>query len=471
MTAPTILANGARGVTVSDLTTGVLLNEHQYYFAVRATDVFGDSLIGRSMGVLVLEDKSLPLPGRVFDGPTIGTDVSYQTSTSYVDVSWTPFGNGTGTSHQQIAFYEVAVGTSVLSPAGRTNVAPYRRVELSDVELDESIAFTYRYEGLELIPGNTTYFVTVRAEAESGVTLFVSSSGVVAGWTEVPTAGNVTLFPFQASTASMVVAWSSFQSKIPLAYSWAIGSGVRGAELSGECEGHAPSSPSQNIRPFTAVGRSTAAIASGLSLVSGQAYFVTVQARDAAGNCVQTASTSTVVDATAPIAGQLLVHGRTAAGSGLDNKAVYVPDADTLQLAFPGFSDPESGIESYLIEITAAASCAVGDVDDITVILPTSQLPWKVTQANLTQLNLQADVPYTVSLTAVNRAGTHTRLDSVPVLLDVSAMAAGHVNDGTVLNADVVFQAGTTSMTGIFTQVFSPDQVCHSLLREHARHG
>lgn len=456
VTEPTPLGAGVQGVTVRDLVAGTLSTEHQYHFAVRATDVFGASLVGRSAGAMVLDDGSLPLPGLVYDGPVVGQDASYQASTAHVDVSWTAFGNGTGSAHQQIAYYEVAVGTSVFSAQGRANVGPYRRVEAAD---PGALSFSYRYDGLSLDAESTTYFVTVKAHSVSGVTLFESSSGVVAGWTEVPRPGTVILFPFQSSTTSMIVAWSDFESSIDLTYRWAIGKGERLEEVSGECDDSGKPSALTSVRAFTDVEDSTAAAASGLSLVTGGAYFVTVQARDGAGNCVQVSSVSTVADATAPVAGRLLVHGKVAAGAGSE-AAVYVPDPQTLEIAFPGFSDAESGIESYLVSITSVPSCSADDESaEVAVLLEPSTLPWRVTAANLTQMQLQPDVPYTVHLTAVNGAGEHTQLASGPVLLDSPALGAGHLNDGHVLNEDVVFQDSQDTMSGIFTQVFSPDQL------------
>jgi len=435
------------GATVGGL---VLALEHQYSMVVRATDPFGGTATARSHGVLVLPEGGVPLPGRVFDGPDIDNDVAYQQSDSALTVSWTAFGNGTGSAYQTVAFYEVAVGTSVSSEAGRTNIVPY-----SNVTVDMAApSYSHTFEGLDLDAGTTTYFLTVRAHTIGGVSIFVSSSGVVAGWRERPTPGSVTLFPYQSSTSVLAVGWSGFTSRIPLTYRWAIATGPVPAALldglGGNCSAHPALS---NVAPFAAAGDATAATSAGLSLMGGGAYFVTVQAHDEAGNCVQASSTTTTVDTTPPTEGRLLVAGHPAA-SHSSNPVIYVDDATSLQLVFDGFADSESGIESHIVTITSLPSCAAGDAGaEGVVVVPAFNVPAAVTNATLTLLSLLPEVPYFVSVTAVNRAGLYTTLVSVPILLDIGVTAAGHLNDGAVLNADTVFQSSTSAVGGIFTQV------------------
>src|SRR5262249_9682223 len=127
----------------------------------------------------------------------------------------------------------------------------------------------------------------------SGLTVTASSDGVTVDGTG-PVAGTVndglvTDLAFQASASSVSANWSGFtDAETGVAGDeWAIGT-TAGAT---------------DVQAFTAVGASTSATATGLSLVSGSTYYVTVRATNGVGLTATATSNGVVVDSTAPGAG------------------------------------------------------------------------------------------------------------------------------------------------------------------------
>jgi hypothetical protein len=232
------------GVVTSAVRSGLALVYGTTYFTtVRATNGFALTVSATSDGVQVV-DAAPPIPGTVSDGP--GADVDNQASATTVEANWTGFTD----PETGIVGYEWAIGTA----PGASDVQPFTGV---------GTATTASASGFNLQSGST-YFVVVRATNGAGLTSQAASDGVMV--VVPPTAGVVNDGPGadideQPDGTTLEASWSRFSGPITR-YEWAIGT-VPG---------------STNVQRYIDVGLSTRAVRTGLSLIAGTRYHVTVRA-------------------------------------------------------------------------------------------------------------------------------------------------------------------------------------------------
>ncbi|MBI3183425.1 MAG: hypothetical protein HYZ28_14905, partial [Myxococcales bacterium] len=269
-------------LSTSASATGLTLTSGaKYYVTVRATNGAGLVTLLSSDGVTV--DTSGPPLSQVNDGS--GADIDFQTSVTAIDANWA----GASDPESGTVKYEWAIGTS----AGGTEVQGF-----VDVALSTSVSAT----GLTLTSG-AKYYVTVRATNGAGLTTVVTSDGVTpdfsgpaGGAVRDGTAADVDV---QSSASTIDANWDPFgdaESGIAK-YEWAIGTFTGGSDIQG----------------FVDVGLSTSASATGLPLVAGATYFVSVRGTNGAG--LSTVVVSDGVTVVAPDAG--VPDGGSADGGGV----------------------------------------------------------------------------------------------------------------------------------------------------------
>ena len=248
-----------------------LISGTEYFVTVRATNGSGLQSTATSDGVMV--DATPPTATGVPNDGT-GADIDYQSSTTTLSANWA----GVFADAQSgVAGYEWAIGTT----AGGTNILGYA-----------SVGTATSASGSFSLTSGTKYYVTVRATNGVGLQSTATSDGVTPDTsaptvTSAPDDGLAADIDYQTSTTTISANWAgSFsdpQSGIA-GYEWAIGTGMGGT----------------NIQGYTSVGTSTSATRSGLALISGTKYYVTVRATNGAG-LTRTAGTDGVtVDTTPP---------------------------------------------------------------------------------------------------------------------------------------------------------------------------
>eukprot|EP00118_Oscarella_pearsei_P018126 m.184105 g.184105 ORF g.184105 m.184105 type:complete len:5153 (+) comp39317_c0_seq2:47-15505(+) len=424
-----------------------------YYVIVKITNTIGITSYGRSDGVTV--DVDGPVPGQVFDGIDDGVDSNYQPSVTTLGVNWAKFGDQSSMSpSQQVAFYEVALGTDDRYFLARQNVVPF-----VTVGLNRSIVF----ENLELTPRTQKYFFTIRAMSQTGVTVESTSNGIFVGFGDSPSAGVVETNPFTNRSTTISSTWDKFSSSIPLLfYEWAIATKPpRQVECPSSISDRATKNVSAAggtfVQDFVRVGLDTFATNTRLSLVHNQRYYVVVRATNEALKCVWVVSNSVLVDLTPP--------ATITVGVGYANglHVRYSTSSDSLQAEWGEISDKESGIFKYEVGLFKKTSCT-GTQSVKPNELATVREYFDVyngTSYQFTGLSILPNEPHFVQVVAHNKAGSRSLSTSLPVLLDTSVPTAGDVKDGLNWTEDVVFQSSLSQISGVLTLARSKvDMIC-----------
>jgi sugar lactone lactonase YvrE len=225
-------------------------------------------------------DNTAPtVTGVPTDGPTAGSDIDFQTSTTTLSANWA---NVFADTESGITGYQWKVGTT---PGG---------AELFDFTTTGISGTSASASDLMLTQGQT-YYVTIQATNGAGLSSTATSDGVKVDTTApvvsgVPTDGATagTDIAFQASTTTLSANWANVfadaESGIT-GYQWKVGTTSGGSQLF----------------DFTTTGISgTSATRSDLSLADGQTYYETVRATNGAELTSTATSDGVTVDATAP---------------------------------------------------------------------------------------------------------------------------------------------------------------------------
>jgi len=303
-------------------------------------------------------------------------------------------------------------------------------------------AATSAHAALALTDG-TTYFVTVYAYNRAGL-VSASSSGGVTVDTSAP--APVTSVALQldhpdalagwiASADTLTATWdASSESHTAVSYRWAIGTVPGG----------------QQVLPWTFVGEYTNATAHGLGLLTGQAYYVSVETTNAAG-LSSVASNVVRSDPHPPLPG-MVVHGTSVASA-----YVVQTSATTLECAWEGFSDATSGLAEYRVGF--GTTPATTDTATAEAPLPPSASSWAASD-----LTLEAGTTYHCLVTAFDRVGHRVTVASAGVVPDWTAPVAGEVRDADPdgptpgsATPDVDFQVSTTAVSATWPGWTDPE--------------
>ncbi|XP_046562583.1 uncharacterized protein LOC124271470 [Haliotis rubra] len=221
----------------------------------------------------------------------------------------------------------------------------------------------------------------------------------------------------------MVITWSGFSDKLPhgvvyantiKSYSIAIGNYPHG----------------QNVMAWTKIGERTSFQAEGLPIKTGEVYFVTIKAEDHVGHTTESISPEIVGDLTPPVCGEIQVEGLYPHKKVLRTK--------TLRIQWKDIHDPESGIESYHLNIftsvnTEAPPLQFGTGMESTII-------------HIDNTFIEGHA-YDIRIQATNNAHLRSLCISKSFIIDNSQPHAGIVRDGYVGSKDEVdYQTSTTGL-------------------------
>jgi hypothetical protein len=267
---------------------------------------------------------------------------------------------------QDITEYRYAIGTS---PEG-TNIVPW-----TSAGLNTSVTRS----GLSL-RNDTRYYFSVRAYNAQGETDTGSADGITVD-TGVPTLGAVVdEGAYTATPNKLTFSFSGNDAESGVKeYFYAIGTGEN----------------YEGIVPWTSSGLVTSRTVSGLNLVEGEAYYVSVYVIDQAGNVAFGYSDGIEVDVSAPRMGYVIDAG------------AVTPDRTELAASW-GASDP-MGVTNYSFAIGTSAGGS-------------NVAPWKdvglVTSATVTGLSLEPNRTYYVTVKATDASGRTAQASSDGIRVD-----------------------------------------------------
>lgn len=346
-----------------------LVNGTTYYVNVRATNAAGlISTVGSSDGITV--DTTPP------GVPTVTDDGVYTANTSqlHVKVSCTDTESG-------ISSYEVAVGTT----AHGTDIVGWKSAGAGP---DLTVTSLSLQTGI-------TYYISARATNGAGIGGDAGTSDGIKVDTTAPT--GVTVWDdgdFTGSAASLHGTWTAIDPE----------SGIAGYKY---CIGTAPGQ--NNIAGWLDVGTATEHTRTGLSLTTGQTYYITIIATNGAGGSSAAVSSDGIkVDLTAPTTPVVTDTG-TYWGYKTSLKADWFS------------SDPESGITDYQFSIgTSAGTTDVADWISV----------GNVTTYTRTGILLSDGIKYFVNIRAKNGGGTWSAVGSSDgVMIDSTPPTTPTVTD------------------------------------------
>ncbi|XP_053400998.1 uncharacterized protein LOC128557563 isoform X2 [Mercenaria mercenaria] len=359
-----------------------------------------------SNGVTV--DITPPVAADVWIGHT--KQYLFQTSTSELSVNWNSFidveEEGFAAHASGITHYEVALGTS----AGGIDVQPFTNVGLTNHKT---------FHNLKLQNGHT-YFATVTAYDFTGQFSSSKSEGIKIDTTPPQlTEASITIPSRHISNTDFVEAcWTGVFSDLESGishFSWAIGTQAGYADIfmfdniEEECAQTPENKP--------------------LTLKEGHAYFVTVEAYNAAGLYTATSSWAITVEATPPVPGKVYDGPLGSDGSCVD--VDYLDNRTTLQAHWKGFHDPHSAIVEYFVNIGSCKNCG-----DVMVKQPVGT----ISDIKFTYLQLSEGLKYFVTVTACNTANLCSAVSSDGFVVDSTPPVKGIVIDGP-FDDDVQYQA------------------------------
>jgi DUF917 family protein len=259
------------------------------------------------------------------------------------------------------------------------------------------------------------------ADAAGSSAATVSNTSVVYDITPpsitLPMEGSLTEdFDYQNDATTIIVSWEAGTdaSSGIQKYETALGTTVGGTETVG----------------WTSAGLATTDTLTGLSLIDGTVYYVSVRAVDKAGNISPVATGDGItIDLSPPTTGIVI--------DGLDDDMEFTGSSTTLSASWSGFGDAAVGIGKY--------EYAIG-----TTIGGLEVLGWQSsgtdTSMTLGELTLANGTIYYVSVRATDSVGNVSAVvSSDGVTVDVEPPSAGIVNDG--LGDDETWVNSTTTFS------------------------
>lgn len=192
-----------------------------------------------------------------------------------------------------------------------------------------------------------------------------------------------------------------------------------------------------DVVPQTDLGAATLAEATGLDLIDGETYYVTVFAVSRVGRTASTVSSGVTIDSTAPTNGPVLISTNPGDGYSDAETTGYTRNTTSLEVTWEDISDSDSEV-SY--------RWAIGTSEYGEQVQPYID-NGAATSALATGLRLSAGGDYYVSVIAVNMAGLQVVSTSQRVFVDPFSPVAGNVYDGIDASSPYVAQTSTSMLS------------------------
>lgn len=415
-----------------------------YRIVFNALDYCGNRHIIRSDGVQI---TTVGLePGLVKDGCNTDQDLNYQRSTSELTGQWVGFGDGS--PEQQVAYYEVAIGSDREFPSTRSDIVPFTSAGLNT---------TYIFKDLDLISG-VVYFFTVRAHAVSGASIDVTSNGISVGFDQKIIPGQISLARYQADRTTLYAHWAEFQSDLPIRlYEVAFGSSqLTEEDLEELCEDtNSNYSTEFDVFGFVNYNLDTYVTVRDLDLSHNTTYFVVLRVLDQAKKCLAVISDEGLtIDTSPPLFddSSSLIEVGTAASLDVEaspDRPVYVAAMERIEVSWESFIDRESEIDEYKAAIFSQTLC--GDNSAPLILVKDFVSVDDEREVSFDGVNLTLDVSYVVAVRATNNVGLSSIAYSLPFVVDSLEFFPGSVKDGSSWEYDVVFQSDLSMLSATFS--------------------
>ncbi|CAH1791083.1 unnamed protein product, partial [Owenia fusiformis] len=439
----------------------------EFFVIVQGVNSLGYVHTERSDGITIRQEPLMP--GIVRDGPVFGVDFNVQPSITELWGNWDAFGKTKEENpdlidggnpdidpriggHQEIIYYEVAVGNDRRYPNTRTNIHPYVRVDLNQ---------TWHFTDLELLPEIGHYYITVRGIGSSSASRTQTSNGIRVGvGGTVVKQGKLQLASCIPSTRDISFSWEGFEFGLPVMfYQWGISSNLS-AVNNLTCQQlqlfeHKETENSVflnafDIQPMINVLKTTFVEQNGLKMQHGKAYLVVVIATDESAICSMVTK-EILVDTTPPISGVIKVGPENNLG------VMFADQSDRMTVSWQNYNDPDSSMENYRLTLFEGGLCTGGDMRTPSIAITDAIiLEPDASEYTFYQLYLKNDRPYFVHLEASNCAGLIVSNYTVPILLDQQPPIPGDVKDGTDFSTDIEFQNSTTFINASFLHQLKP---------------
>ncbi|XP_065175048.1 uncharacterized protein LOC135804992 [Sycon ciliatum] len=396
---------------------GNFVNNRKYVLTVKVENNAGLSSDIRSEPFLV--DRQIPSAGSVYDGTVVGSDMAYQSATGQVSVNWAGFSDA----------------ESGISAYGLELLRDGQQIATGTVAASQSA-----YMFSETLLHGSTYVSCVTARDYGSNVNRVCSNGVLIDAVP-PTGGKVNdIDPagasladidYQALPTTIKAMWSGFQALSGIqSYSWSIGT----------------TAGSSDTLARLSVGLLTTASKSGLSLASGQQYFVNVWCTSRSGVTSLVSSDGVLVDTSAPNAGTVLdicTGNIVPCTSGENDDIDFSPDNAELRASWSGFSDAESGIVRY--------EWNYADCSSMVGLHATYRDAALNTQfRSLVSGSLDSNVRYCVVVRSINNAGLSTSVWTDGYLVDTTAPQTFQVMDGRSASDDIDHQKDVSMLNAVW---------------------
>ncbi|KAL9987472.1 hypothetical protein ACROYT_G001785 [Oculina patagonica] len=405
-----------------------LVSKESYCAVVRGYNEAGIYTQVKSDCVLI--DHDAPQAGTVNDGNF--RDVDYQSEDTMIAANWNGFTDGnTGSG---IIEYKYQVKDS-----SENIIVPWTSV---------GNATNVKHNGLILL-NYTKYFVTVKAIDAVGLSIDVTSDGIMMATThpvfngEIRVTGeddfiNGTPCVYIPSVSSVSVQWVGFSDAHSglHRYDWAI----------------IPSEASPSSLDFKTVPGSnlpTSGTLGGLTLTQGKGYYIIIRAYNAAGLSEDAYSVLVIPDATPPSPGDVF-DGQTP-----EIDVDYQADVKHVFGTWTEFPEPHTAVRQYFY---AVGSCLEGNYHVTgNQFIPLN--PATATSLLLTNVTLVNGQQYCLTIIAKNKAGLlSSKVTSDGFFVDSTPpnVRKAQVHDGNI-GSDIDYQANNTALSAEWSGITDPE--------------
>ena len=264
-------------------------------------------------------DTSNPTPGTVSDGPNASSDLKFANWTTTYDASWAQFTD----AHTPIVEYRFGIKrkNGGLISSGLTSVG---------------LKLAARVSGLSLASG-VEYCAVVEGINAAGLSTQATSNCLLIDH-DAPRPGTVNDgisedIDHQSGDKTFHANWNGFDD------------GKRGSGLA-EYKYKLTDKNRREIIPWTSLGLQTNANITGIQLMNGNTYYITVRAIDNVGHYKDVKSDGVSIDTSHPVyTGTISVQGEMAQKDG--ENVVYIRSNDSIAVSWPQFVDVHSGMKKY----------------------------------------------------------------------------------------------------------------------------
>ena len=269
-----------------------------------------------SDGVTV--DTSKPKPGRVSDGPST-SDLNYASWTSTYNASWTPFTD----PHTPIVEYKLGIKRKDggLLSSGLISVGLKLTDQVSGLTLTSEVHYCAIVEGVNAAGLST--------QASSDC-LLIDHDPPKPGTVNDGTSDDI---DYQSADNVFFANWHGFDD------------GQKGSGLA-EYKYKLTDKNNTDITSWVSADLQTKMNISGISLLNGNTYYITVRAIDKVGHYKDVKSDGVFIDTSHPVyTGSISIQGEVAQKNG--ENVTYISNNDSATLTWPQFIDTHSGMKKY----------------------------------------------------------------------------------------------------------------------------